>query len=60
VIAHWKGIINEIYFGGSIIPSDIIENLDLKKPSCGPSKWPQKLKTVKIVNFQNCQKTILS
>ena len=32
VIAHWKGIIEEIHFRGSIIPSAIIENLDLKKP----------------------------
>jgi hypothetical protein len=47
VIARWKGIIKEIHFGGSIIPSNIIENLDLKKPSFGPSKWPQKLKTAK-------------
>jgi hypothetical protein len=25
----------------------IIENLNFKKPSFGPSKWPQKLKTAK-------------
>ena len=31
VIARWKGIIQEIHFGGSIMPLDIIENLDLKK-----------------------------
>jgi hypothetical protein len=47
VIAHWKGIIKEIHFGGSIIPLAIIENLDLKKPSFGPSKWPWKLKLAK-------------
>jgi hypothetical protein len=47
VIAHWKGIIEEIHFGGSIMPSYIIENLDLKKPSFGPSKWPRKLKPAK-------------
>jgi hypothetical protein len=47
VIAHWKGIVEEIHFGGSIIPSAIIENLDPKKPSFRPSKWSQKLKTVK-------------
>jgi hypothetical protein len=40
MIAHWKGIIEEIHFGGSIMPLDIIENLDLEKPSFGPSKWP--------------------
>ena len=27
-IAHWKGIIEEIHFGGSIMPLVIIENLD--------------------------------
>jgi hypothetical protein len=44
VIARWKGIIEEIHFGGSIMPLAIIENLDLKKPSFRPSKWPRKLK----------------
>jgi hypothetical protein len=47
VIARWKGIIEEIHFGGSIMPLDIIENLDLEKPSFGPSKWPRKLKPAK-------------
>jgi hypothetical protein len=47
VIAHWKGIIEEIHFGGSIMPLTIIENLDLEKPSFGPSKWPRKLKPAK-------------
>jgi hypothetical protein len=31
----------------SIMPYDIIENLDLKKPSFGPSNLTQKLKTAK-------------
>ena len=47
MIARWKGIIEEIHFGGSIIPSTIIKNLDLEKPSFGPSKWPRKLKLAK-------------
>jgi hypothetical protein len=47
VIAHWKGIVKEIHFGGSILSLTIIENLNLKKPSFGPSKWPQKLKPAK-------------
>jgi hypothetical protein len=47
VIARWKGIVEEIHFGGSIMPSTIIENLDLKKPSFRPSKWPRKLKPAK-------------
>jgi hypothetical protein len=33
MIARWKGIIEEIHFGGSIIPLDIIGNLNLEKPS---------------------------
>jgi hypothetical protein len=60
MIAHWKGIIEEINFGGSIMPLDIIENLYLEKPSFGPSKWPRKLKTTKNSKFQNFQKTLLS
>ena len=40
MIAHSKGIVEEIHFGGSIMNLDIIENLDLKKPSFRPSKWP--------------------
>jgi hypothetical protein len=29
------------------MPSPIIENIDLEKPSFGPSKWPRKLKPAK-------------
>jgi hypothetical protein len=50
MIAHWKGIIEEINFGSSIMPSDIMEKLDTEKPSFRPSKWPRKLKLLKIVN----------
>jgi hypothetical protein len=53
MIARWKGIIKEIHFGGSIMPLDIIENLDLEKPSFGPSKWPRKLKTAKNSKLPN-------
>jgi hypothetical protein len=42
VIARWKGIVEEIHFGGSIIPLDIIEELYAEKHSFRPSKWPQK------------------
>jgi hypothetical protein len=59
VIAIWKGIIEEIHFGVSIMTSTIIEELDPEKPSFRPLKWPWKLKLLKIVNYQNCQKTIL-
>ena len=47
VRARWKGIVEEINFGGSIIHLVIIEDLYLKKPSFEPSKWLQKLKTAK-------------
>jgi hypothetical protein len=47
VIARWKGIVEEIHFGGSIMPLAIIDNLDLEKPSFAPSKWPRKLKPAK-------------
>jgi hypothetical protein len=50
----------EIHFGGSIMPLAIIDKLDPKKPSFRPSKWPGKLKLLKIVNCQNCQKTVSS
>jgi hypothetical protein len=40
MIARWKGIIEEIHFGGSIMPSNIIENLDLKKLHLGPQNGP--------------------
>jgi hypothetical protein len=60
MIAHWKGIIEEINFWGSIIPLDIIENIYPEKPSFVPSKCPQNLKLLKTVNCQNFQKIILS
>ena len=40
VIARWKGIFEEIHFGHSIMPLDIIKNLDLEKTSFRPLKWP--------------------
>ena len=38
VIAYWKGIVEEIHFGDSIMPLAIIEDLDTEKPSFRPSK----------------------
>jgi hypothetical protein len=60
MIARWKGIIEEIHFQGSFMTLDIIDSLNPEKPSFRSSKWPSKLKLLKIVNCQNCQKTILS
>jgi hypothetical protein len=59
-IAHWKGIIDDLHLGGSIMPYSIIENIYPEKTSFRPSKWPRKLKLLKIVNFQNFQKIVLS
>jgi hypothetical protein len=53
MIARWKGIIEEIHFGGSIMPLAIIDNLNLKKPSFIPSKWPRKLKPAKNSKLPN-------
>ena len=37
------------------MPLTIIENLDLEKPSFGPSKWPRKLKPAKNSKLpENC------
>jgi hypothetical protein len=60
VIARWKGIVEEIHFGGSMFPLNTIYKIHPEKPSFRPSKCPRKLKLLKIVNCQNCQKTILS
>jgi hypothetical protein len=47
MIVHWKGVVDEIHFGVSIMHLDINENLDPEKPSFRTSKWPRKLKTAK-------------
>jgi hypothetical protein len=47
MIARWKGIIEEIHFRGSIMPSDIFGNLYIENPSFRPSKWLHKLKPAK-------------
>jgi hypothetical protein len=38
MIARWKGIIEEINFGASIMLSNVIEKIYLEKPSFRPSK----------------------
>ena len=40
VIARWKGIVEEIHFGGSIMHLDIIEDIDTKKIHLGPQNGP--------------------
>ena len=46
-ITHSKGIIEDIHFDGSIMPSAINEELYPEKNSFSPSKWPWKLKPAK-------------
>jgi hypothetical protein len=41
MIARWKGIIEEIHFGGSIRALTIIEVLDPKKLHLGPQNGPE-------------------
>ena len=57
-ITSWKGIIEEIHCGSSIMPLNSIENLDLEKHSFRPSKLPRKLKPAKNSKFpkllENC------
>jgi hypothetical protein len=47
VISRWKGIIEEIHFGGSIMPLAIIEELDTEKPSFRRLKMALEVKTAK-------------
>jgi hypothetical protein len=60
MIARWKGIVEEIHYGGQKMHSYVNYKIYPKKPSFRPSKWPRKLKLLKIVNCKNCQKTVLS
>jgi hypothetical protein len=47
VIARWKGIVEEIHFGGSIMPLDIIEEDHIPKNlHLGPQNGPE-VKTAK-------------
>ena len=46
MIAHWKGIVEEIHFGGNIKGTYIFLPI-FHETSFRASKWPQKLKTTK-------------
>jgi hypothetical protein len=46
MIAHWKGIIEDIHFGGNVEGNTIILPI-FPKTSFRASKWPRKLKTAK-------------
>jgi hypothetical protein len=59
-IARWKGIDEEIHFGGSIKAFAIIEVLDPEKTSFRPSKWPQKFRNRKTAKNSKLPETVLS
>jgi hypothetical protein len=46
MIARWKGIVEEIHFGGNIEGTSIFLPI-FPKTSFRASKWPRKLKTAK-------------
>ena len=60
MIARWKGIIEEIHFRYNIEGNFIFQTCFPKKTSSRASKQFRKWKLLKIVNYQNCQKTVLS
>jgi hypothetical protein len=61
VIARWKGIVEEIHFGGSIYSFGLsLRTSILKKLHLGPQNGPGSENLLKIVNCQNGQKTVLS
>jgi hypothetical protein len=65
MIAHWKGIIEEIPFVGNIEGTSIFlpffaKNIVNYENCQEPQNGSRNEKLLKIVNYQNCQKTILS
>ena len=48
-IAHWKGIVKDIHFGGSIKAVGNHWGARYQKNSFRPSKWPQKFRNRKTV-----------
>ena len=60
VIARWKGIVEDIHFGGSICLRLSLRTSISKKLHLGPQNGPRSENLLKIVNCQNGQKTVLS
>jgi hypothetical protein len=59
MIDHWKGIIEEIHFGGNNQGVSYFSPFS-KKHRLGPQNGSGSKKLLKIVNYQNCQKIVLS
>jgi hypothetical protein len=60
MIAHWKGSVEEIHFGGNMEVYSILLPVFPKKHRLGPQNGSGSETMLKIVNYQNCQKTVLS
>ena len=60
MIAYWKGIIEEIHFRGNIYETSMLILVFPKKCVLGPQNGSRIEKLLKIVNYQNCQKIVLS
>jgi hypothetical protein len=60
MIAHWKIIIVEIHFRYNNEGTFIFQTCFPKKHRLGPLNGLGSLKLLKIVNYQNCQKHVLS
>jgi len=60
MIAHWKGIFEEIHFGGNIEGISIFLTIFPKKIILGNQNGSRSEKLLKIVNCQNCKKIVFS
>jgi hypothetical protein len=60
MIAHWKGIVEEIHFEGNIEVISIFLLVFPKTHHLGPQNDSRSEKQLKIVNYQNCRKMVLS
>jgi hypothetical protein len=59
MIACWKSIVEEIHFMGNIEVNSLFPHCP-KKHHLGPQNGSRSEKLLKIVNYQNCQKIVLS
>jgi hypothetical protein len=59
MIAHWKGIIEDIHFGGSNKGTYIYLPIFPKKHRLGPQNDFGSEKLLKLVNYQNFHKIVL-
>jgi hypothetical protein len=60
MIAHWKGIDEQIHFTGSINLLTIIEVPNREKRHLGPQNGPRSSGPKKLLKIVNCQQIVLS